>query len=577
MPDYEELLQKLLPSLEKEVPAVAESRAVTPAVKTPEVVGEGSSKAVPTEPEVKDADVSTQQAPQGPNQAALEDKSDPWEARKAKLKSLALPVAAAAAGTAAGLTSDGGSSGNNPAKADEPSPSPKTPAKATPAPSDDDEDEDEGDDESPASPKVSAKSAPTAASYLSKATPVAVPQLPANDPNVYSSARLAQLQEQSNRMQALNNLARGMTAAVATAGQQRTNNFDPMFEAQGKQFAAMPDQYVRRAAMQKMDPNSPASIASRNLAAYIDPDMKVTPDMSAADLEKILPQMANIETNEEATQARLQTAKMHNDSMMMWKQQRADAAQAAVDAKQDKQDSDRMNTWANKLSLPTSRSTLGQAKAQLFSVDRVQALLNGHPLNDINPQEAAEVYRGLDRVISGGSPTVQGSKSLDPDTAMAGIAHLMQQFTNQSQSANAQNFLARTNHNLENEKEAARKTVLDISNQFLAGGKDLYDRKPDQVRDFLSRSGLPTDMFDPAAAVTTKVNTGDDTGSSNRSYVSPAIRQAAQAQAAAVVGRDTKAQADSQAAPAASGQSLPDAAAAEIARRKAARAQAGGQ
>ena len=505
---------------------------------------------------------------------------DPWEARKAKLKSLAVPAAAVGAVGAAGvLASRNGGSGDNSAKAAEPAaPSPKAPVKVAPA-AQDDEDEDEGDDETPVASKAPVKAAPTAASYLSRVTPQA-PQLPANDPNTFSNQRLAELQDRSNKMQALNNLARGMTAAVATAGQQRTNNFDPLFEAQGKQFAAMPDQYVQRAAMQKMDPNSPASIASRNLAQYIDPDMKVTPDMSAADLEKILPQMANIETNEEATQARIQTAKMHNDAMMIYRQQRADAAKEAADAKQDKSDNDRMNTWAKSLSLPTSRSTLGQAKAQLFSVDRVQALLNGHPTSDINPQEAAEVYRGLDRVISGGSPTVQGSKSLDPDTAMAGIAKLMQQYTNQSQSAHAQNFLDRTNHNLENEKEAARRTVLDISHQFLAGGRDLYDRKPDQVRKFLSDSGLPTDMFDDKAAALTKQNTGDDTGSSNRSYVKPAIRQAAQSQAAAIVGRDTKAQADtSQAAqaPAASGQSLQDAATAEMARRKAARAQAGGQ
>jgi len=564
MADYEELipaLKKLLTKSEGEVPAVADS-ALAKAPKSPEVVGEGTSKASPSEPEVKDAEVASQQAPVGPDQAQLEDKSsdstpslsDRW----AKLKSLAPYAGAAGAGVAADVAMEGGN------KTTQQASTPVVPpnSKAAPATSDDDDEKLLSDLQNQYEPdnKIASKAAVAPksanASDDDSSDDKSTPSTPyTSSANAFSNQRLAELQDRANKLQALNNLARGMTNAVATAGQTR-NLFDKQFEDQGKQIAQMPDQYITQAAAQKMDPNSPGSKAARNLAQYIDPDMKITPNMSAADLEKIIPQMANISTSEDAQDVKLEIAKERVANA------RNNATMLALKA-QDVKDQKQLNTYNQTVqqleSTRTSSPAVQQAEKDVYSAQKVRSLINsigGGDPGKLSPQNMHLLISEVNKMASGGQGTDMGLQHLTPDTFQGELATAWQRVVNHPVAANAAAFAKQFVNYADDMGERGKQVIKDRYGRIINSRASQFS--PDQLstltQQYINRFDDPDDK----------------------------VTKLAKQQAAQVVQDDNKAKSDvaASAPQQPSAPSLQNAAAIEKARRaalKAQQAQQGGQ
>ena len=245
--------------------------------------------------------------------------------------------------------------------------------------------------------------------------------------------------------------------------------------------------------------------------------------------------------------------KMHNDTMLNIALERNNRAREAADSKQAQIDTRRRDAWSHQIATASSRTPLGAAIGQLNSIDRVEALLNGQAsLKDINPQELHEVVAGLDRVVSGTS-TQYGRETLDPNTLRTRAAQLLQEFTNQSQGANAQAFLGRIHGNLEKQRGVIRNQAQAAIKTNLAGIDDMLKRDPTAVQQFLGNMNLPVDLFTneeyKRGVLGAPVSPEGKPGATpieqiQAPNVKPSIKAAAQAQAAQIVQDDNKAKSD---------------------------------
>lgn len=416
-------------------------------------------------------------------------------------------LAGAAAGTALALSSDSSSPSAQAAKIDPPS---EPTASKAPSPEDDNakdlsdmKDLMNSDGESKGMAASSSK-APSL-SEKQEEVPVSAQADIDNSKNLGSVEKLRQLQEQMKEQLATNNAGR-IGAAMSTGMSGIDNPYDKIFQDRAKQIENVPEQYIKQVDFQKSDPNSPVSKAYRNLAAMIDPTMKITDQMSAADLEKVNPELGQVKTREdmiamrkEVAQDKLAEMKYRDQMMALAREDRSTQKQKDAETKELNLADKTMDTWAAKMALPSSRTAMGQAQIQKYSIERVKALLNGHPLNDINPNELAEIAKGLDRVITGTS-TISGSADLNPRTAKAYIAHVLQQVQNKSVGAGASDFLKRIDYNLNNEGLKADDQLRKSVKTLLSGSDRYANHKNPEIQQkfqkFLANNDLPADLFE---------------------------------------------------------------------------------
>ena len=92
----------------------------------------------------------------------------------------------------------------------------------------------------------------------------------------------------------------GAAAAAAMAGNK--NQFEAVGQQQMEQARSIPDQYLKEVQFEKEDPNSAMSKGYRQLASSMGFDIQGT--ASAADLERLMPQLSNIYNQQEAHKAR---------------------------------------------------------------------------------------------------------------------------------------------------------------------------------------------------------------------------------------------------------------------------------
>lgn len=154
-----------------------------------------------------------------------------------------------------------------------------------------------------------------------------------------STASLERLKEALQRSRDATLVSQMGQAGAAMAAQMSgtRNLFEPTFQEQLKKAAAIPDEYLKEVQFEKEDPNSPMSQGYRNLARSMGFNIQGT--ASAADLERLMPQLANIYNQEQAQESRAQMAKENRESRLAELQMRlAAAVDMKKSAKDDKQD-----------------------------------------------------------------------------------------------------------------------------------------------------------------------------------------------------------------------------------------------
>lgn len=118
--------------------------------------------------------------------------------------------------------------------------------------------------------------------------------------------RLQELQEGSRKARLTNELGRAAMAAVTMAGNTQ-NPFDQILSSQAQAADKIPEDYLKQVAFEKEDPNSPMSKGYRDIAKSL--GFNIKGQASAADLERLMPQLANIYNQEQGQIARREMAK----------------------------------------------------------------------------------------------------------------------------------------------------------------------------------------------------------------------------------------------------------------------------
>lgn len=470
-----------------------------------------SARTIDLDPNQDVGEVSKDNSPPKDDSSPLASK---W---KEYAKQSAPYVAAAGSGTTLGLMSGGNKAtpveNSASTKASPPIPAEKSaPAKAL-NPSEDEEDDPTNDGAEISRPNAKG---PVESDKTNQVN--AVPEVPQN---AFSIDRLAQLQHQSNQMQALNNLARGMTNAVATAGQQKTNLFDKQFEDQGKQIASMPEQYLQQGVAQKMDPKSPASVAARNLAQYIDPEMQINNQMSAADLEKVFPQMAIVKNSQDATAMRGEVAKNRQADRL---NAQAIMLQKYQDMKDQKQQNAYNQTVQQLESTRTSTPAVQQAEKDVYAASKANQLvksMGGNP-DKLNPQQVQLLVSEVGKIASGQGTTDRTLDVLTPKTLAGQMAGVWQNLINHPTPANAGAFIKQYLQYANDISNIAKKEIKDRYGRIINSRSSQFnaDQLQQLNNNYINRFDEPENTEDP-------------------------VIKAAKMQAGSVVSKDTKAQADS--------------------------------
>lgn len=129
-----------------------------------------------------------------------------------------------------------------------------------------------------------------------------------------SVARLERLREalqKSREAQLVNNLGRAGAAMVAQMSGTK-NQFDEILADQVRQAESIPEDYLKEVAFEKEDPNSPMSKGYRDLAKSM--GFNIKGNASAADLERLMPQLANIYNQQQSQKARAEQAALDREA-----------------------------------------------------------------------------------------------------------------------------------------------------------------------------------------------------------------------------------------------------------------------
>jgi hypothetical protein len=224
------------------------------------------------------------------------------------------------------------------------------------------------------------------------------------------------------------------------------------------------------------DPASEISGAYRNMALQLNPKLSQQPDfnsMSAQGIKQLLPMVD-------------MSIKM--DMMKVEKQK-------ARQLKEETDTNKRFGTLAKTLTseLSGNRTSFGKAANTYASAEKLQKLVEGRDLNDLDNREVAEIARSLDGILSSGQPTVSGMKKLIPDTAMANAEKLTEYLLNERKGARLGNFLDQMMHTVEREKDLANEQIQRGQKRILAGYSDLKTKNPDRWNELLTENNLPID------------------------------------------------------------------------------------
>ena len=235
---------------------------------------------------------------------------------------------------------------------------------------------------------------------------------------------------------------------------------------------------------QKRDPNSKTSKLYQDMLRQLKPDMDVS-GLSAEQVEKVFPQIGAIVNKQEAIQARQDVARENALN-------RKSALDVAKMSKTDEQNTKRLDKLNKDMTeeVASGRSAFGQAAKNLQAIGNVKALLQGADLNSIDNRQISETARVLDKVLSGGTPTISGTAHLTPETARMKIAEYMEKFTNKVQGAGAGDFMNKFQHTFDREENSAKKQVQATQGKLLAGVSDIAKTNPDRLSAILEGHGL---------------------------------------------------------------------------------------
>lgn len=227
--------------------------------------------------------------------------------------------------------------------------------------------------------------------------------------------------------------------------------------------------------MEKEDPNSPISKRMREIAKPMFDKLNMTmPEVSYNTIKENFPQFT----------------KMYDSQIV--KDLSAEKKQQEQTFKLEKEDTKRFDKLSKEMdpSRASGRSQLGVDAKNVAVIENAKALLAGTKnLNDIDSRQVYEVVRLLDRVVSGGNPTISASEHLDPQTFQRQFQSFWEKFTNERKGAKAGSFLKANIETFDRELEKAKQRLENSARAATASYKDLMEKYPEKWDEIMADHG----------------------------------------------------------------------------------------
>jgi hypothetical protein len=204
-------------------------------------------------------------------------------------------------------------------------------------------------------------------------------------PSIASLERLQQLQNEANEQSKWSRFAQAFSQARAGMSGQAEDRFSKGYDEDIKASQAIPQQYLQQVQFEKEDPNSAVSQGYRSLAkAY---NFDVQGNASAADIERQLPQFANVFNQRMAQKERREMAAENRAAKLQEMQMRLAGTQ---DIKKDKQKIKALDDYSK---------TADKEYLSLKKMENAVASMSYNDFEKGGPQDVAALYsfiRALD-------------------------------------------------------------------------------------------------------------------------------------------------------------------------------------
>lgn len=139
-------------------------------------------------------------------------------------------------------------------------------------------------------------------------------------------------------------------------------------------------------------------------------------------------------------------------------------------------------------------STFGRNATVYANARRIEQLVEGRNLNDLQDTEIAEMAKSLDGLLSGGQPTVSGMKELLPKFLNKDLKAKLAYLTSEVKGSNGASFVKRMLETTEREKHLAEELIARTQTQLLVPYKHYAESRPVVFDDLLHSYNLPLSL-----------------------------------------------------------------------------------
>ena len=271
-------------------------------------------------------------------------------------------------------------------------------------------------------------------------------------------------QQAANNNALIANLGKaGATIGTGVAGaisklEPPKNVSESFYEQLSKEAQAPVKTFEAATEAEKSDPNSTFSVNFRNFIKPITDKLGfILPENASAEqVAKVMPQLANIYNQKIAEESKLENTKLRMEQLKQSKQESAKRAE-------DKEFDTNVINFNKTLNtaLNSSRGNIGKMALIDGGAERLKGLILSHgddvaAFNKLTPQQAYEIAKTTDAMLSLGSPTISGTDKLDVQTFRRQAADLFQKYGNKPVPAGMGKFIKLSYDLLKREQNIAR-------------------------------------------------------------------------------------------------------------------------
>lgn len=310
--------------------------------------------------------------------------------------------------------------------------------------------------------------------------------------NVHSLNTLRNAQGAENTISLNNSLAQagntigsGLAGAIGHGAPPKDVSAD-FYKEQQKQASVPVDQLLQQQDQDFKDPNSQASVGSRQLAGAVLAkagfDPKMVDGMSHDDIVKQFPQLTSLLNHKDATDANILKAQQNHLDRQALIASRQDAGANKASQAQDKA---LQNTKAL-LESARGNPAAAQAEKDLYASAKAKSLTNlyGDP-NKLSNSQVQLLASEIGKIASGGVPTSHELEGLTPQTLASKFSGVASQLINKPTPANAAAFVKQYQDYADALTKDAKQVISDKYGRVIESSKkqlgdDNYNTLKDQ-------------------------------------------------------------------------------------------------